>query len=396
MRISLIHPTMYGLGGAERVVFTFAQKLMEKGHSIEILSIRFDDFWKKKTQDACMVTKEVGYDFGQAGYFLSLGLLAKKLSKLVDRNVDVLCPCNFPSALVVKEFKRNIANAPAVWYCEEPYPFFYDKEYLRNIFPHYRLVFTASRLLHAKQDKDAVKNSIDLILANSKFTSRRVQEIYHVSSEVVYLGTDPERFRPGLKVPEQVRKVREGVDWFLFAPLGRLSFSKNVVRLVFVGDRLVRSGYRVRILITGEGYLQNTLKGLAERLGISEEVVLGVVSENDLPYYYSLADAVVYPSLNEPFGLAVVESMASGVPAVVANTGGPSETVIDEVTGIHVNPYSIDSIVRGITKILEDDDLRRKMGRQGRKHVLNNYTWDRTISEYERHLSAAIGGNNLK
>ena len=150
------------------------------------------------------------------------------------------------------------------------------------------------------------------------------------------MATDPQRFRPDAIVPNRIRMIKEGVDWLLFAPASRLTFPKNVIRLVYVAKKLVDSGYRFKMIITGKGYLEGRLRKIVKKLGLAKYIVFDYISEDELPYFYAISDVVVYPSLNEPFGLAVVEAMASGTAPVVANTGGPSETVIDGVTGIHV------------------------------------------------------------
>ena len=167
---------MYYIGGAERVVYIFAEKLSQRGHSVEIVSLGFDKTWKAMTEDSRIVFKEAGYAPSRASFFMGIGLFAKKLSKLIDKDTEILCTHNFPATLAVARFKQNIKlDTPAVWYCEEPFRFYYDQEFLQTTFPHYRLVFTLSRLLYSQHDKIAVRNYIDLILTNSKFTLEKVK-----------------------------------------------------------------------------------------------------------------------------------------------------------------------------------------------------------------------------
>jgi glycosyltransferase involved in cell wall biosynthesis len=277
-----------------------------------------------------------------------------------------------------------------VWFCEEPFRFYYDEEFLRSTFPYHRVAFTFSRLLYSQHDKLAVRKYFDLILTNSKFTLDRVREIYGSQGKVVHLATDPQKFKPDITIPDQIRLVKEDVDWLLFAPLRRLSFPKNVLRLVPVAKKLLASDYRFRLIITGKGYLEGRLRKMVREWGLTKCVVIDYIPENELPYYYALSDIVVYPSLNEPFGLAVVEAMASGTPPVVSSVGGPSEIVVDGVTGIHVNPYEVASIARGVITLLNNKDLK-KVGQQGRKRVLANFTWERTMNECERFLLMAAG-----
>ena len=391
MRISLIHPTMYYSGGAERVVFIFAEKLSELGHSVEIVSLKFDVTWKEMAEDLEIVLKEVGHAPSRAVFLMGVEFFSKKLFQLINKDTDVLCAHNFPATLAVAKYKRNgRKGVPAVWYCHEPFRFYYDQEYLRDVFPYYRVPFAVSRQLYSRLDKVAVKDYTDLVLANSKFTLGRVRKTYGVRGRVVYLATDPQRFKPDLIVPDQIRMVKEGVDWLLFAPVRRLTFPKNVMRLVFVAKKLVDSGYRFKMIITGKGYLEGRLRKMINKLGLTKYIILDYISEDELPYFYAISDVVVYPCLSEPFGLAVIETMASGTAPVVSNMGGPSETVINGITGIHVNPYDISSIFNGITTLLCHKDLK-EMGQQGRKRVLTNFTWERTINEYERYLLMLAG-----
>jgi glycosyltransferase involved in cell wall biosynthesis len=291
------------------------------------------------------------------------------------------------------EYKKTLkAKIPAVWYCHEPFRFYYDQEYMQNVPFHFYLVFAMSKQLYCKRDKIAVKNFVNLVLTNSKFNLEKIKEVYGINGSVVYTATDPNKFKPNIIVPEEIRTIKEGVEWLLFAPVGRLNFSKNVIRLVLATKELLDRGYRFRLVITGKGYLESKLRELVNKLSISSYVMLETVPEDELPYYYAMADIVVYPAINEPFGLSVIEAMASGTPPVVANIGGPSETVINGVTGIHVNPYEVPSIVNGIMALLDDKNLREEMGRQGRKHVLANFTWERAVDEYEYYLRKITSG----
>ena len=91
-------------------------------------------------------------------------------------------------------------------------------------------------------------------------------------------------------------------------------------------------------------------------------------------------------SLYEPFGLAPLEAMAAGLPAVVTRNGGPAESLRDGsgTYGILVDPEDPDDIARGVLELLRGESEWRRISRAGRQRVLERYTWARTAEGYER------------
>jgi sucrose-phosphate synthase len=96
----------------------------------------------------------------------------------------------------------------------------------------------------------------------------------------------------------------------------------------------------------------------------------------------------------EPFGLAPLEAMASGLPAVVTRNGGPRESLQDEsgIYGILVDPEDPQDIARGLLELVQDEECRRDMGERGRQRVLDRYTWTRTAQGYLREFHKILAG----
>jgi glycosyltransferase involved in cell wall biosynthesis len=118
---------------------------------------------------------------------------------------------------------------------------------------------------------------------------------------------------------------------------------------------------------------------MTRELGLSSHVLFwGDVLQVKMPAHYAMADVIVNLSMYEPFGLIPVEAMACGKPIVVYDSGGPSETVEDGVTGVKVKPRDIGALSRSISTILQDGSLAKQMGERGRARVLANYTWNLT------------------
>jgi sucrose-phosphate synthase len=101
-------------------------------------------------------------------------------------------------------------------------------------------------------------------------------------------------------------------------------------------------------------------------------------------------------SLYEPFGLAPLEAMAAGLPAVVTRNGGPQESLRDQggVYGILVDPEDPGDIARGLLELARDESRRQEMQDRGRRRVLDRYTWERTAQGYLREFRQILKGTD--
>ncbi|MEI2608548.1 MAG: glycosyltransferase [Candidatus Promineifilaceae bacterium] len=108
------------------------------------------------------------------------------------------------------------------------------------------------------------------------------------------------------------------------------------------------------------------------------------VSESELVELYNRARAFVYAPILEPFGLTPVEAMACGLPVVAVREGGVRESVVNEQTGFLVDRDPVKFALK-LTQLLQDDYLGNQLGKNGRKHVMDCWTWPHA---YERFVDA--------
>jgi phosphatidylinositol alpha-1,6-mannosyltransferase len=128
---------------------------------------------------------------------------------------------------------------------------------------------------------------------------------------------------------------------------------------------------------------------MAATLGIASHVhFLGDVQEDALPRLYAAADVFVMLAREIPeqdsvegFGIVYCEAAAAGVPIVAADSGGVSDAVRDEETGILVPPNDPEAAARAIRRLIENRAVRQEMGRNGRRLVKEHYNWDRAAKE---------------
>jgi len=215
---------------------------------------------------------------------------------------------------------------------------------------------------------------------------------------VVWNGVDPERYNPKNCKGEDVEAVRKryGVepDEKMLLFLGRLTWVKGVGNLVQAMPMVLKEFPKTKLVILGKGEQQNDIIETANRLGISKNLVcrFEFVPEKERILHYAAADVCIFPSTYEPFGIVSLEAMAMAKPLIVGAQGvvGFKEQVVPsgpDQNGVHVNGNDSADISWGIKEVLRDAERAKKWGENGRKRVLQYFTWrkaaEQTLQIYE-------------
>lgn len=217
----------------------------------------------------------------------------------------------------------------------------------------------------------------DAIVAVSEGMKKDVLATYEIEASkvtVIHNGVDPQIFRRR-DGSAAVRKYGLPKPFILF--VGRLVRQKGVFDLL-EAMRHVPKGTTLA-LVTGAPdtpeiveELKGALKGRPEIVWIPE-----MLSPEDLVGLYSEADLFVCPSVYEPFGIINLEAMACETPVVATRVGGIKEVVVEDQTGLLVEPSDPGALADAMTRLLRDPERRRAMGVAGRERVLREFTWDR-------------------
>jgi len=143
----------------------------------------------------------------------------------------------------------------------------------------------------------------------------------------------------------------------------------------------------VRLVLAGDGPKHAEWEALSRQLKLGERVTFpGDVPDAALPALYQSADIYVLPANTraEAFGIALLEAMASGLPCVTTEVGsGTSYVVQNEVTGLVVPPRSPEALAQALQRLVNDSDLRTRLGAAGRERVLQHFTLERMIERVE-------------
>ena len=159
--------------------------------------------------------------------------------------------------------------------------------------------------------------------------------------------------------------------------VGRLVYEKGVHVLISAIPRVL-AGVNAKFVIVGDGYIRDSLMGRVRNMGLADKTTFtGFLDEQSLRFLFQCADVCVVPSLYEPFGITALEAMAAKVPVVVSDTGGLTEIVEHDKTGVKVFANSAESLAWGINRILLDPSYAELIKSNAYSRVLETYNWSR-------------------
>lgn len=200
--------------------------------------------------------------------------------------------------------------------------------------------------------------------------------------EIITNGVDIESFPP----PAEDERFPEPTLLYL----GRLERYKRIDLIIRAVGRLVDTGTPVRFIIAGQGPVAPSLQRLRTELGLDARVELhGYVSEEEKRRLMRRAWIHVLTSSKEGWGITVLEAGACGTPTVASNSPGLRDSVADGRTGVLVQHGDIEALADAIRTLVQDADLRRRLGAQAREFALD-HTWERSVDRTEAHLAAVL------
>jgi len=241
-----------------------------------------------------------------------------------------------------------------------------------------------------------IKRSIreaDAIIAISESTRQDILNVFHVPDRkitVTYLGVDHSTFNSNasLAAIEKVKKKFRITKSYIFY-LGTIEPRKNVDLLLKAFERVKdRTDANLQLVLSGKiGWkVDNLMKAIRSLVNSGDVVHTGYISEEEAACLYNGAEAFVYPSQYEGFGIPVLEAMACGCPVIASNSSSLPEVVGD--AGVLVEPNNMEELAEAILKVLHDGDLRHALKAKGIQRAAH-FTWERT-AKTTRDLYASL------
>ncbi|HDD31793.1 MAG TPA: glycosyltransferase family 1 protein [Thermococcus litoralis] len=218
------------------------------------------------------------------------------------------------------------------------------------------------------------------IIAVSRAAKAFIEHFTDVPISIVPNGVDDKRFSP-TKEKDKI-KAKFGIKGNVVLYVSRMSYRKGPHVLLNAFSKIEDA----TLVIVGSGEMLPFLKAQAKFLGIEDRVVfMGYVPDDLLPEIFKMADIFVLPSVSsEAFGIVVLEAMASGVPVIATDVGGIPEVLKENEAGLLVPPGNELELRNAIQKLLNNEELRKWYGINGRKAVEEKYSWDKVVVEIEK------------
>jgi glycosyltransferase involved in cell wall biosynthesis len=278
---------------------------------------------------------------------------------------------------IIKEFNPNILHS----HYASSYGFLGA---LSGFHPHILSVwggdvftFPKKTFLH-KKILEFNLNKADKILSTSHVMANETTLYTNKNIEVTPFGIDINKFKPML-----VDSLFETDD----IVIGTVKALENIygIKYLIRAFKLISDKYKtlpLKLLIVGGGSLEKELKELTKNLNIENKTIfVGKVPFQDVPKYHNMLSVSVSVSNNESFGVAIIEASACSKPVIVSNVGGLPEVVEDGISGLIVPSKNPQKTAEAIEKLILDENLRIKLGKQGRSRVKKLYNWENNLKQ---------------
>ncbi|OGV49506.1 MAG: hypothetical protein A2X49_00980 [Lentisphaerae bacterium GWF2_52_8] len=211
---------------------------------------------------------------------------------------------------------------------------------------------------------------------------------------LVYSGMELENFLNAKPEPELRDKLGLRPDSLVIGTVARLFPLKGYEDFMPAALQIAAKFPDVQFLIVGDGIMRSRLEQEALHLGLSKNFVFaGLVPPTEIHRYTALMDILAHLSVREGLPRAVVQALATGKPAIGYRLDGTPEVILDGKTGFLANPGDVAAVSNAALRLLNDPELRKKLGEAGQSLVSGRFDWRRMAGileeDYIAHLSAA-------
>lgn len=229
----------------------------------------------------------------------------------------------------------------------------------------------------------------DILVFPSNPITKHIIRYNYSKADKIIVPSKILKEKSSLYTQKNISIIPFGIDTDLFKPINKKNSDKFIIGTVkslekiYGIDLLIKAFYIVKkklpdkdieLHIVGSGSEENNLKNLVTTLNIFNSVkFLKNISHSELPKIYNQFDVAVFLSRSESFGVSVLESSACEVPVIVSAVGGLLEVVDDSITGFYTEIENSEQAADKILLLLNDENLRKQLGKNGRKKVIREY-----------------------
>lgn len=360
--------------GVSTVSHELASRLAGSGEEVIVIGPKSKGDHEYDSKQKFRVIRTPLYEFGYLRFlpifFVMPFIIAKyRIKKVIAMNIAY-------GGLISYLFFRLLGFSYILWAYGYEFAKFENKPFMRRL---YLKIY---------------KNSI-FVAAITDFVKQRLVK-FGVSPEkivVVKPGSNPEKYHPIIVNNEFIERYKLGNKRPILS-VGRLIERKGFDMTIRAMKDVLEEFPEAVYLILGKGQFKNRLEELVAEFGINGSVrFMGRVTDEELLSFYNLCELFIMPSRTldgkgdiEGFGIVYLEANACGKPAIGGFDGGVGEAIKDGATGLLVDSCDVKAISGAIKKLLLDKDYARQLGENGRKRVLEELNWERTISQFRSYM----------
>ena len=364
MRVLLATPTYSPfVGGSARLLQDIVEHLLASGHHVEVLTLNFPLLGDWKAFDESQSYRIHRVEWWRIRGWSSMAMMIQMLMLCVGRKFDIIL-CGFASPTAI------LARAVFV-VTRVPYAVYTHGEDL-----------IASRTKRRRALSSALKAAC-AVMCNSRFSADEAEWFGVPRDRILIIspGIDAVPYSSvSIKDVEALRSRFNLVGKKILLTLARLEVRKGHDMVVRSLPAIAASVPDVHYLVVGRGDPAR-LRALASELGVSDRLTLiDYVPTENLPALFALCSVYIMPSRLDPetrevegFGIVYLEAAACGKPSVAGNQGGCADAVIDQQTGILVDPTDVLAIERAVIRLLLDEEESRRMGLAGCERVSKEF-----------------------
>lgn len=363
----------YSYGGASLVAYYLAIEMANRGHGIDVFTTSIDSKDSNEKYKNMRIYR-YGTTFRVLTSNISFGMFRKPIKHDADiAHVHFDIP---PGPLAGLRYAKR-KNVPLV--------VTYHGDWVES---YGGLIRRMGVGFHNRYLVDKLLSYANIIISPSEYyinVSRFLRK-YRDKIVVIPNGVNLSDFDIPYSKEECRKKLGLPVDKKIVLYFSYLSPYKGPDVLVNAMSKIIKHVPDAELVFAGKGVMRNELEMLSTSFGIEKNVRFAGFVDDDLKaLYYKAADIFCLPSMmsTECYPLTILEAMACGVPIVASKIGGIPDAVKEGENGLLVQARDSELLADAIIYLLENEDVREKMGNNGRKKV-EWYSWDKIAEETEK------------
>ncbi|XP_046740570.1 alpha-1,3/1,6-mannosyltransferase ALG2 [Diprion similis] len=400
VRVSFLHPDL-GIGGAERLVVDAALALKRKGHEVNFITSHHDpDHCFTETRDGTIPVTVVGEwlprnifgKFFALCAYVRMVYAASYMFFLGDRPDVVFCDLVSVCIPVLRLYVPYV-----IYYCHHP------DQLLSSPGSTWKSFYRAP----LNYLEEITTGQADKIFVNSKYTATVFKDTFkrlNVNPEVLYPSINTEYFdKTRIVSLERALDKKLPEDSIIFLSINRYERKKNLNLAIqalaelksLVTDEdykrvhlIMAGGYDKRVEENVDHYVE--LTGLADELQVTEKITfLRSPSDVNKVSILNHCNALIYTPPNEHFGIVPLEAMYAKKLVIANNSGGPTESIINGVTGYLVD-LSGKAFAEKMAIVVKDKTIGLKFGEAGKEHFIKTFSFNAFSNQLDQSIQNFI------